>query len=225
MHRSFPYFFSVFLVVVVLASGCSDDAATSVARQPLYVALGASDSVGTGATNPAAEGWVAQLHSRMTPGTRLANLAWGGATLRQVNEQALPVAVDLQPSVVTVWLAVNDLTGNVPLETYIQDLDLMLGRLRLETRARVYVANLPDLTLLPALSGRPAGALRSEVTRWNAAITETAARNGAQLVDLLAGWQDLRTHPEYISRDGLHPSSAGHRRLADVFWSAITDRP
>ena len=57
-----------------------------------------------------------------------------------------------------------------------------------------------------------------EVALWNLAIAESAARHGAVVVDLYTGWTELAGRPEYISRDGFHPSSRGHGRLADYVW-------
>jgi lysophospholipase L1-like esterase len=205
------------------AGGCTAETPTGRSDDltPLYVAIGASESVGSGARDPASEGWVPQLHAKMPRGTRLANLGIAGLKAHQAIEQTLPVAVDLRPTTVTIWLAVNDLAGGVPLESYRADLDLLLGTLRRETRARIYVANIPDLTLLPAFSRQPPAELHAEVERWNAAIAESAAANGATLVDLFTGWQELRQQRDYISRDGLHPSTRGHRRVAEIFWSAM----
>jgi lysophospholipase L1-like esterase len=123
---------------------------------------------------------------------------------------------------VTVWLAVNDLAAGVPLESYQMDLDTMLGTLQRDTPARVYVANLPDLTFLPAFDNRDRAELSSEVQRWNDAIAASVSAHDAVLVDLFAGWTELRDQRQsYVSRDGLHPTSRGYRRLAEIFWSAM----
>jgi lysophospholipase L1-like esterase len=222
-HPALCVLTALLLAVAAVAAACTAETPARQAEDltPLYVAIGASESVGTGARNPATESWVAQLHAKMPRGTRLANLGIGGLKTHQAVEQTLPVAVDLRPTIVTVWLAVNDFATSVPLESYRADLDLLLGTLHRETRARVYVANIPDLTLLPIFSGLPADALRAEVELWNAAIAETTAANGATLVDLFAGWEELRERPEYVSRDGLHPSTRGHRRIAEIFWSVM----
>jgi acyl-CoA thioesterase I len=210
-------------IVALLAAGCGEEerAKGVEAVTPLYVAIGASETVGTGARDPSREAWVPLLHQKMPAGTKLANLGIGGLKTHQAVEQVLPVAVDLRPTVVTVWLAINDMTGGVALDAYRADLDTLLGTLQRETRARVYVINIPDLTALPAFAGRDPAALRQEVERWNATIAASAEANGAALVDLYTGWQELRQHPEYVSADGLHPSNRGHRRLADVIWSAM----
>ena len=222
-HPAARVLLAILLSLLAFAVACTTESPSARTDDltPLYVAIGASESVGTGARNPAVEGWVPQLHARMPKGTRLANLGIGGLKTRQAVEQTLPVAVDLRPTTVTVWLAVNDLVSGVPLESYRADLDLLLGTLRRETRARVYVANIPDLTLLPAFSRQPQAELRTEVERWNAAIAESAVANGATVVDLFTGWQELRQQRDYVSRDGLHPSTRGHRRLAEIFWAAM----
>lgn len=211
------------LLSIVAVSCAEEQGPSEVAReQPLYVAISASDGVGTGARDPARDGWVPQLHARMPAGTRLVNLGIGGLKTQQALAQSLPIAVDLQPSVVTVWLAVNDFAGGVALETYQAGLDTMLATLRRDTRARVYVANMPDLTLLPAFDDRDPEELRIEVQRWNEAIAATVAANDAVLVDLFTGWLELRDQRrDYVSRDGLHPTSRGYRRIADLFWNTM----
>lgn len=217
-------FAALFAVAGYAAAACAETEppADAVGQPPLYVAIGASDSVGTGARDPAREGWVPQLHARMPAGTRLVNLGIGGLKLDEALAQSLPVAVDLQPSVVTVWLAVNDFAGNVSLAAYQAGLDTLLGTLRRETQARVYVANMPDLTLLPAFAGRDPETLRVQVQQWNDAIAASAVANNAVLVDLFGGWQELREQRRgYISQDGLHPTTRGYRRLAEIFWSAM----
>jgi acyl-CoA thioesterase-1 len=214
----------LFASLAILGACTTDGTKSHTDTSPLYVAIGASDTVGTGARNPGTEGWVAQLHQKMPAGTRLANLGIGSLLLHQALDQVLPVAVDLRPSVVTVWLAVNDLASGVPLETYHADLDTLLGTFERETDARVYVANIPDLTVLPAFQSRPADPLRREIERWNETIAVVAAAHRAVLVDLYAGWSELRDRRDYISRDGLHPSTLGHRRLAELFWAAIGNR-
>jgi acyl-CoA thioesterase-1 len=214
---------ALLLSVAVALVGCGADETvrSGAATGPVYVAIGASESVGTGARNPGNEGWVPVLAGKMPSGTRLANLGIGGLRTSQALDQVLPVAVDLQPSVVTVWLAVNDLADGVPLETYRADLDTLLSTLARQTHARVYVANIPDLTVLPAFRDSPSEELRAEIQRWNAEIADSVKANGGTLVDLFNGWSELRDRPDYVSRDGLHPSSRGHTRVAEIFWQTM----
>src|SRR5690349_16594357 len=87
----------LFALLTTALLACNDEREDAAARGPLYLAIGASESVGTGARNPATEGWVPQLYEQMGDGTRLVNLGIGGLTVQQALEQVLPVAVDLQP--------------------------------------------------------------------------------------------------------------------------------
>lgn len=207
--------------LVLAGVACRASGTETAAARPLtYVAIGASDTVGVGAAVPEQESWPAVLHRRLPPGSRLVNLGISGSLLRQALDQQLPVALDSAPDLVTVWLAVNDYGARVPLEPYLADLSTLLGDLRSKTRATILVGNVPDLSAIPA-AGR--FDLRF-VDRWNAGVDETVRRHEATLVDLRTTWQEVREHPEYISSDGFHPSTAGYRRLADVFYASAAPR-
>jgi lysophospholipase L1-like esterase len=189
------------------------------ARGVTYVAMGASDAVGVGATNPETDGWVPRFGASLGSNVRVVNLGVSGSTLSQALQEQLGPALDAQPDVVTVWLAVNDLNAQVPLDQYAADLDMLLGQLE-STHARVLVGNMPDLAALAAYRGQDPAQVRAEVDRWNAVIADTAARHAATLVDLHAHWQEVAEHPEYLSSDGFHPSSQGYQALADIFSAA-----
>ena len=207
--------------LLLLALACEPRSQSAAEPRPIsYVALGASDAVGVGATEPDREGWVSRLYERLPGGSRLANLGISGARLDQALDQQLPIALAADPDVVTVWLAVNDLNARVPLERYTNDLDRLLDALS-ETGALVLVGNVPDVAQLPAYRSADRFQVRSEVSRWNQAISTVATRHGAVVVDLHTGWSELAEHPEYISADGFHPTAAGYERLAGLFWSAL----
>lgn len=190
-------------------------------RAITYVALGASDAFGVGTDDPDRQNWPNDLAGELGPNVHLINLGIPGATLAQAMRDEMPVALDAHPDVVTIWLAVNDFAAGLDAAAYGQQLSSLLASLRQNTRARVFVANLPDLSLLPYFSAQDPVALRARIQVWNAVISATCAEAGAHLVNLAADWSDLADHPEYISGDGLHPSTAGAQALADAFASAI----
>jgi lysophospholipase L1-like esterase len=189
----------------------------------VYVALGASDTVGVGATTPTLESWPLFVHAGLPPETRLVNLGISGAILRDVIEQQLPVAQDARPSLVSIWPGVNDLRAGVPLTTFTTQLDTILQTFKQQssTQPVLVVLNMPDLRRLPAFRGINAAMLDTTVREWNAAIAEIARRHDAILVDLYAYGAELVDHPEYLSADGFHPSSAGYRRIADIVLAEL----
>lgn len=211
----------IWFSLALLLSGCV--AAAPATAPPVYLALGASDSVGVGAANPARDGWVPQLQQRLPPGTRLVNLGVSGAKIADAVQQQLPVAAEQHPDLVTIWLAVNDFNARVPLDRYERDLDRLLTAVQATQPRRVLIGNIPALEQVPVYNvadmSRPQ--LQAEVARWNEVIARQAARHGATLVDLHSSWTELASHPEYVSGDGFHPSTAGYQRLADVFYTAL----
>lgn len=235
-----PVLASLLLGASLLLAACGGQAnaprATPTAtRQPsvIYVALGASDAVGVGAADPNTQGYVPVLISRLPQDAYPLNLGIAGYTLHQALTGELPRALNAHPNLVTVWLVGNDFRGCVPLASYSADLNTLLDQLRSKTKAQVFVANAPDMSLLPAMRPGSQGLgachesqtqaqMRAEVQVWNAAIAASVAQHGASLVDLYSG--EIASHPEYISRDGFHPTAAGYKRLADLFWQQIQAR-
>jgi len=201
-------------------------AAGNLLKRPItYVALGASDAVGVGSNYPGAQGYVPLVGARLPKGSHIINLGVSGIDLHDALTAELPLALTTSPDLITIWLVANDFIGGVQYSDYMKDLDTLLSQLRARTHAVIVMANLPDLTRLPAFAGQT-GAQRSHiralVEQWNAGIASAAARYGVKLVDLYGHGSELTSHPEYISGDGFHPSPAGYVRLADLFWQTIT---
>lgn len=187
-----------------------------------YVAIGASDTFGIGADDPSTQSWPADLAAKLGSGVRLVNLGIPGIFLHQALNVEVPVALDAHPDLVTIWLALNDAANNVPVDSYTHDLDALLSRIQAAApQARIAVANLPDLTLLPYFSSSDPQTLYTQAQTYNAAIASVVKLHHVIEVDLYRQWRDLRDHPEYISGDGLHPSTLGYTQIADFFFSAL----
>lgn len=215
------------LAAMLVACGPSPRPAATVRqlatspRDFTYVAIGASDAFGVGADDPADDNWPTALSHLLGSDAHLVNLGIPGETVAEARRTELPVALDAKPSLVTVWLGVNDIVQSVSVKEYETQLEALLRALQQQTHARVFVGNIPDLTLLSFFAGYDQTALQVTISHWNAAIAQAVAATGASLVDLYAGWNELAAHPEYIAGDGLHPSTEGAKRLAAVFFSQI----
>ena len=228
----------VLVVFAVAGCGASSTSVRAHARptptprsSAVYVALGASDAVGIGATDPATQGYVPDLIARLPRGTHALNLGISGIVLHDALQLELPQAVAAQPTLVTIWLVANDFKGCVALSQYQADLETLLSTLQSRTHAAIFMANLPDMSQLPAIQqqfiginscliGQSASQIRAMVAQWNAVLAQEAQRHNAVLVDL--SQFNLAANPGYISSDGFHPSTAGYLQLANLFWSAIT---
>jgi lysophospholipase L1-like esterase len=181
-----------------------------------YVALGASETYGTGAephTNGYAYRVARSLHVR-----RFLDLGIPGTTLDAAYQTELTRALASHPSLCTVFFGVNDLRAGVTEKNFTLELHDLVSTLQ-RGGARVLIIGMPDLAQLPAARAFPdAGSISA---RWNAGMMRVAHSSGAGFLNLSHFSHELAAHPEYIAPDGLHPSNAGHARLAHVVLAAI----
>jgi lysophospholipase L1-like esterase len=164
------------------------------------------------------------------------NVGIPGATVEQAIRDELPVALGTRPDLVTVWLNVNDLIHGITTHAYQDQLRTLLERVR-ENDATVLVANTPPLEHLPtflacepfvpgpegacdASTTVPRDVLVGRVAAYNRAIETVALDTGAIVVDLHGLVMRARangTEGSLVSGDGFHPSTEGHRAVAEAF--------
>ena len=187
-----------------------------------YAAIGASDTVGVGASDPRAGSCPARVAARLPAGTDYVNLGVSGSLAGQAAREQLPNALALDPGLVTVWLAVNDLNANVAPADYAIALRSVVEPLVSRTAARIFVGNVPDLRTVPAYAGSDQSVLIARINAYNAAIAAIAAAFAGRVavVDLFTGSGPL-VSTITVSADGFHPSDAGYALIADRFLKAI----
>jgi acyl-CoA thioesterase I len=150
----------------------------------------------------------------------------GGATSADVRTRQLDRAIELRPDLVTLAIGPNDITTEVPLAAYEQNLEMILGRLRRETGAVVVVNLIPDLAVTPRFRGSQHREAVGRLTiAFNEALERKSRAHGAELVDLFAASRrEVPLRPELMSVDGYHPSDAGYARWAELVWAGVEAR-
>lgn len=243
---------AVLVAVGLLATSCSPsphhaaapaDPPAAAGPPPSYVAVGASETTGIGADTPLREAWPRVLYRTAMPeDTVFVNMGIPGATVATALQQEVPQAVGLSPTVVTVWLNVNDIMAGVSPSDFERDLGSLVHQLRRGGATRVLVANTPPLDHLPAYLAclpDPAPALppcrlgdnvptpdavNQRVDDYNAATARIAGREGASLVDLHALGLAARAagiEDALVSPDGFHPNAGGYQAVATAFADAL----
>jgi len=188
-----------------------------------YVALGASDSVGVGASDPAKGSWPALVAARLPAGSPpYTNLGVAGSLALQAVSQQLPGAIAQRPNVITVWLAVNDLNATIEPASFGDSLRQIVDGLVQKTGATIFVGNVPDLRAVPVYAGADTARLFAGIQAYNDAIAAIAASNPnrVKIVDLFTGSAALVSSGT-VSQDGFHPSDEGYQLIADRFASAM----
>ncbi|NNU27524.1 SGNH/GDSL hydrolase family protein [Isoptericola sp. JC619] len=136
-----------------------------------------------------------------------ANLAIRGKKLRQIVEEQVPVALEMQPDLVSLVGGGNDiLRAQADLDALAATLEAAVARLR---------ASGADVLMGTGFrSGGTLSFIRGRVGQYNATIWSIARRHGAYVLDNwgLRSVYDLRMW----SDDRIHLTDEGHRRVANA---------
>jgi lysophospholipase L1-like esterase len=179
-----------------------------------YVALGDSFTEGLDDLDPATgtfRGWADLVAARLAAEDerfRYANLAVRGRLFRAIVDEQVPVALAMRPDLVSFAGGGNDvLRRSFDPAAMLSRFQQVVGSLR-TAGADVIVFRWANV------SGRLPGKrlVQGRQEFLNRAVTETAERHGALLVDL---WHDDEfANPLLWSVDRLHLAPGGHRRVA-----------
>ncbi|MBI4671370.1 MAG: hypothetical protein HY741_06835, partial [Chloroflexi bacterium] len=197
-----------------------------------WVALGDSLTEGDGKSDNARRYTELVLERLKTirPQATLHNIGKSGWTLEQMVTEQVPIALSEDPALVSIWIGANDVIPFNPGEdvtasatAFEQRLDAAVTQLVTRTRARVLLANLHDISLVPASRdwSEAERAVRHEMTlAVNQAIANVVQRHAdrVSLVDMF-NLAALRETSCYV--DDYHPSDDCEPRIAEQWWLAI----
>ncbi|WP_371495835.1 SGNH/GDSL hydrolase family protein [Kitasatospora sp. NBC_00374] len=186
-----------------------------------FAALGDSITEGVGDAAPAGpRGWAAMLAPSLSDGpVEFRNQAHSGALSADLTRTQLPAALDLRPTHAAVLIGGNDtLRAGFDIAGTARHLDTALAALRARG-GTLLTACLPDpgrLLRLPPPLARP---LARRMRAVNAVVHALSARYGAAHLHLAElPWLTERA---LLSVDRLHPSTAGHHRIAREFHAVL----
>jgi len=189
-----------------------------------YVAVGDSFTEGMNDLRPDGtfRGWADLVAARLSandPDFGYANLAIRGRLFHAIVDEQVPVALKLEPDLVSFAGGGNDvLRRSFDPTAMMARFDRVIGDFR-ATGADVVIFRWANVT--SRLPGRRMILPRMEIL--NRAVEDVAARHGAIMVDM---WNDAEFHnPRLWSEDRLHLASIGHRRVAAHVLTALGVTP
>ena len=150
------------------------------------------------------------------------NVGVSGSVAIQAKDAQLPGAIAQKPTVVSIWLAVNDMNATIQPVSYKDALAAIVDGLVARTDAKIFVGNVPDVRGVPAYKDVDKNALLAQITAYNdvIALVTRSAPGRVFLVDLFTGSAPL-VSTITVSGDGFHPSDDGYTLIADRFAAAM----
>jgi acyl-CoA thioesterase-1 len=202
--------------------GKEEESAT--AEAVVYTALGDSTGIGVGARTGSG-GYVARLFERIKrehPGSRVNNLCVSGATTADVLREQVSPAINTLPTLLTLGIGINDIGHAVSAEQFARNYEEIIKRLKAETRARIVITNIPDISFAPVVPLSAREGTRRSVQLFNERVHRIAERYELSVVDVYSETHRvIPAHPEFFSEDGFHPSDEGYEYWAETMWPII----
>lgn len=221
--------FAGVVVASAIAFGCSETPTPAVppaaysGPAPVYVAIGANETVGDGSTRPLLDSWAQRFYrATLSDDTVFVSVAARGATTADAVRIQVPLAKDLRPTIVTVWLGTQDLLNGVSAAAFESELEQVLAGVRDAGATKVLIASMGDLALrseLVSTAAKASGnadAVIAAIDAYELAIERVAAHSGATVVDVRSAEASAGPAPT-----GLNPDDAAHERIAAAFAAAI----
>lgn len=191
-----------------------------------YVALGDSLTAGVGvdkleeaypyllAKYFAGSDYKINVKSRAVPGAKTHDLVSG----------LLPLAINDNPDIVTILIGVNDIHGEISKSEFRKNYDEILSRLAKETKAKIYVVNIPyigaDNLLLPPYNYF----FDSKTKDYNKIVLELSEKYGLKYIDLYTKTESLfKKAGSHYAADFFHPSAEGYKIWSDLIYADITN--
>jgi lysophospholipase L1-like esterase len=191
-------------------SSTTNTAGSTAVQAPAarVLAIGGSATEGDGVADRLHDAWPYVVFRRAFPrSTVFVNGALDGATAAHALADQAPLAAELKPTLVEVWLGADDVQARTPIPEFTASFTALVGALRGDGSTRVLVADLPP-------------AYGAAAVPYNDAIRSVVARTHAELVPLAAAAVHL------APTGGLapQPDAASHRAVATAFTRAIAAR-
>jgi lysophospholipase L1-like esterase len=204
------------IVALVALTACSTGsrsvkgpaASPSTGPAITVLALGGSATEGDGVRDRLRDAWPYLVFQTAFPrSTIFVNGALDDATLQHAITAQAPLAAQLKPDVIEVWLGADDVTARTPISLFRAEFHQLLDLLHSSGARRIIVADLP--------------AALGNTAPYNAAIHADVTAAQAELVSL------ANTEITLEPTDGLtlQPDAASHRLIAAAFERRIAQDP
>lgn len=147
-----------------------------------------------------------------------------GAKTSDLISGLLPLVIKDNPDIITLLIGVNDIHGGISKSEFRKNYDEILSRLTKETKAKVYIINIPFIgarnLLLPPYNYY----FDSRTKDYNKIILELSKKYQLKYIDLYTQTENLfKEAGSHYSADFFHPSAEGYKIWSDLIYADITN--
>jgi len=189
-----------------------------------YVALGDSLTAGAGVSsaNEALPSLLAARMSQTGANIVLKNFSTPGYKTQDIIDVYLEPTINVKPDLVTLLIGVNDIHNHVGREQFKKNYQEILDKLTKETKAKIYLINIPfigsNTAILPPLDYY----FETETDAYNKIIKELASEYNLTYIDLNSPTKELfKTDGSHYASDSFHPSAYGYKLWANIIYDRL----
>lgn len=187
-----------------------------------YLALGDSTAVGEGASSvEKTYTYKIAEYLGQTFTVSYKNLGVRGAKTEDVLNSQLSAARQLQPDIVTISIGANDNTHLVSKNQIISNYKKIISYLMNETKAKIYITNIPNFTGASLLPWPYIRLLEWRSSSINKALLGME-NDRVKIINIHDfGWNTFPDRSVTYSVDHFHPSDAGYENWTNAFLEKI----
>ncbi len=189
----------------------------------IYVALGDSLTAGVGVENYK-NSFPYILSKKMSSNGNviLKNRSVSGFKTEDLKKELLPLAIDDNPDIITLFIGVNDVHGRVSKENFKKNYEDIIKSLKDNTYAEIHIINLPFIgsnrLILPPYNMY----FDSRTQDFNKIIKELAQNYNLNYIDIYSDTKkEFKKSNDYYSKDLFHPSDKGYSLWANIIYDNL----
>ncbi len=191
-----------------------------------FLALGDSYTIGESVAKK--DRWPQQLVKtlekdgiKFEPPTLIAKTGWTTGELKSgIDNTVLNYPYDW----VSLMIGVNNQYRGLSLDQFREEFETLLQMAITfagNKKDQVFVLSIPDWGAMPFAKGRNREEIARQIDDFNQVIYEVCALEEITFIDITPISRQIDTHPEWVAKDGLHPSSAQYKAWVDAILNVV----
>lgn len=188
-----------------------------------YVAIGDSLTSGVGVdsyTNSYPYQFAQKISQKGTQ-VILKTEAVPGAKSADIINNFLNSTIEKKPDVVTLFVGINDIHGNISKTEFKNNYENILKKLTQETKADIYSIAIPYIGASQLIQFPYVYYFDMRTREFNTIIRELSEIYNVKYIDLYTQTLSVSTQNSYYASDLFHPSQVGYTLWADILYASF----